>query len=133
MVRSSDPKVILEDMKRVVGRVIGIVTFEVTSAIVVNTPVDTSWARSNWIPGIGEGGSSPVGSKLAVSASQSESGKSEVLGYRLGQGRLTIVNNVPYIGRLNNGYSKKAPSAFVQQSMGMGISSALAKLRGMKF
>ena len=91
------------------------------------TPVDTGWARANWIPYIGSASSSPVGNRpktgqTASTAAQSKA-TAEVAGsYTLSKGKIVIANNVPYIVFLNEGSSKQAPSGFVQAAIARAIS-----------
>lgn len=97
--------------------------------LVYATPVDTSRARANWQPGIaqipqgvlfGEPSAPPspdYGGRAAVSAILGS-----VASYP-GGSYFAIANNVPYIQRLNRGWSAQAPAAFVQQSVAVGIRS----------
>lgn len=91
------------------------------------TPVDTGWARSNWLVNIGAPHPGVIGSREAVSPHPSPITK--MLGYRLGFGRVFISNNVPYIGRLNDGYSQQAPAGFVQRAIEKAIFVDLQRLR----
>ena len=90
------------------------------------TPVDTGWARANWVPSITTPAKGTVGSRDAVSRSGQSTGKASLISYRLTSGPIHITNNVPYIGRLNDGSSKQAPRAFVQA----GIARAIQKVAG---
>lgn len=84
------------------------------------TPVDTGWARANWIPSIGgEPASEPTGSKTSVGSAEAalQGGLGSVLGYKLFNGPVFITNNVPYIIRLNDGSSGQAPRGFVQAAI----------------
>lgn len=92
------------------------------------TPVDTGWARANWIPQIGQPAAGTAGSPENVSAAASESGKAAVAaGYSYLNGPAHITNNVPYIVRLNEGSSKQAPSGFVQRAIIKAITVDLPK------
>jgi len=71
------------------------------------TPVDTGHARANWIPGIGE-----AVDAVADSEAAHDDGVAKVLSYKLGDGDLYAVNNVPYIGRLIGGSSSQAPAGW---------------------
>jgi hypothetical protein len=98
------------------------------------TPIDTGYARSNWIPRIGkpfEGtvGQRPVvdynaraigmeGTIGSIDNSTQQAGREEVAsGYRIALGPATITNNVEYIGALNNGSSKQAPKGFIERAI----------------
>jgi len=91
------------------------------------TPVDTGWARANWIPVLGRPSRRAAarpgddeqtrGAAAALGAQQQSAVAAIATGYRLSQGRITIANNVPYIVPLNEGSSRQAPAGFVQQNI----------------
>jgi len=87
------------------------------------TPVDTGWARTNWVPGIGTPPTGTAGSREAAEAgildtSMQQRGLAEVAAaYKLNQGSIFISNNVPYIVLLNEGSSAQAPAGFVQNAI----------------
>lgn len=92
------------------------------------TPVDTSQAISNWqvaldnppqgavpshFPGAG-------GSTEAVSEERSISLGRKVLQEKKEPGAIYISNVLPYISRLNEGYSTQAPAGFVERAVLIG-------------
>lgn len=92
------------------------------------TPVDTSQALSNWIVTLetpssdkikphfpGEGGST----QKASAAETINQARKITAGKKPGQ-RIFITNNLPYIRRLNDGYSKQAPAGFVERAVLIG-------------
>jgi len=87
------------------------------------TPVDTGWARSNWVPSIGQAFGGTAGTKAAAEAGILDTGAQQrglaqvAAAYRLTQGSIFISNNVPYIARLNEGSSQQAPAGFVQNAI----------------
>lgn len=85
------------------------------------TPVDTGWARANWIVQIGSPHTSTFGDPTSVSTAAQEAGKAAVIRYKLGQGPVFISNNVPYILRLNEGWSQQAPAGFVQGAIAKAV------------
>ncbi len=87
------------------------------------TPVDTGHARANWVPSV----STPFTAIVDGSSSAAhDAGLAEVLAYKLASGAtLYLSNNVPYIRRLNNGWSEQAPALFVEAC----IARALAKVK----
>lgn len=94
---------------------IKILTLEVTANLIEDTPRDTGWARSNWIPSIGKSVDSVAGARNQVNASLQQAGLSAVAStYTLRSGSVFVTNNVPYIQPLNDGHSKQAPAGFVQ-------------------
>lgn len=94
--------------------------------ITMATPVDTGRARANWQVGIGSapagtveysgGGSSAAG--YAIGAAQNV-----VTTYKGQPGGIWLVNNLPYIQRLNEGWSAQAPAKFVEQAIDTAISA----------
>lgn len=92
------------------------------------TPVDTSQALSNWIVTLdapsdnkikphfpGEGGSTQK-----ASAAETINQARKVLSAKRPGQKIYITNNLPYIRRLNEGYSKQAPAGFVERSVLIG-------------
>ena len=86
------------------------------------TPVNTGWARANWILSIGSPFSGTAGTREAaeqgsIDSSPQESGAVAVAAtYKLGP-PIFESNNVHYIGKLNAGSSSKAPPAFIQAAI----------------
>lgn len=83
------------------------------------TPVDTGWARANWLANVGSSINEPSGSPENVSQAEGDkqSGLGKVLTYKLSAGSVYISNNVPYILRLNDGHSGQAAKGFVQAAI----------------
>src|SRR3989442_15420599 len=82
------------------------------------TPVDTGWARANWIPSIGSPRDALAGSRESVSTVEQEAGVALVAGtYKLAQGAGFVSNHVPYIGDLNAGASPQAEAGFVERAV----------------
>lgn len=85
--------------------------------LVLATPVDTGRARGNWQVEIG-------GSVVGESGFEDKSGDAAIrIGtatistFGKGDGSIFIGNNVPYIGRLNEGSSAQAPAGFVEKAV----------------
>ncbi len=124
----SETKKVLASLTNFSEDLIKQLVIETTAEVVKATPVDTGWARANWIPSIGESFESTSGSKQAVTSSRQEAGVADVLAnYSLKRGNLFITNNVPYITMLNEGSSAQAPSGFVQQSIARAVKSVVLK------
>ena len=95
--------------------------------LVYSTPLDTSRARLNWQPAIGslpsgvlfaypdKPPSPDYGERTAVAAINA------VANSYAGGSYIAIVNNTPYIQKLNEGWSSQAPAAFVEQSIAIGL------------
>lgn len=92
----------------------------ILSVVIPATPVDTGRARGNWQTSIG----SPI---YKETSRLDQSGVAELgvartlLATKPVGATIYITNNVPYIGRLNEGYSAQAPSGFVERAIAVAI------------
>lgn len=119
---------ILEDFTADLIRQIGT---EITAELIERTPVDTGWARANWIPSVTvpvdfeqaviESREDRVASTPASRSTQDSAIAQLASGYDFGDGSIFISNNVPYITILNGGSSTQAPEGFVQIAIEQGI------------
>ena len=101
------------------------------------TPIDTGWARANWIPVIGSASGmpapKPIDRSRAMQAAADVFSAGEaaiaaiVTAYNARQGPVTIANNVPYILKLDAGSSKQAPSGFIRRGI---VKALVIDLRG---
>lgn len=94
------------------------VCLAVDSAVVLATPVDTGRARSNWQVDLNNAPAgtlpepaSPAEGVTRATAEAAEKAKA----YKAGD-TVHITNNLPYIGRLNEGWSAQAPAGFVEEA-----------------
>lgn len=107
------------------------ITLDATANLIEDTPIDLGWARSNWVPNIGEPFEKTVGTQEAADAgninrSIQQEGVARVLTeYRLTMGPVYITNNVPYINRLNEGHSNQAEAGYVQNALSRAVASAV--------
>ena len=111
-------RVVVESVDGFVEKLIKRLALNVTANLIEDTPVDTGWARANWVPQIGASRSTTAGTRAAAESGQinlnpQSGGIASVLRYKLGPD-IHITNNVPYIKKLNAGSSNQAPSAFIQ-------------------
>lgn len=130
--------VVIRGLRAGTERIVQALSLEVTANLKKapsegGTPVDTGWARVNWVPTIGSPFSGTAGTRKqaesgSIDRSTSAAGEASLLGYKLARGQVFISNNVPYIGFLNNGSSKQAPRGFVQRA----IQRAIDRLSGGK-
>jgi hypothetical protein len=102
----------------------------IDQAVVLATPVDTGRARANWLVSVdgpaqkeipayapGKGGS--TGAANAQAAIQQ--GQQTVARYTESNKAIHITNNLPYIQRLNEGWSAQAPAKFIEQAIDAGL------------
>lgn len=87
------------------------ITFEVFSRVIRKTPVDTGRARGNWIASADR----PVLVALdgAKSEQQALADAGSVALKQSAGGVVFLANNLPYIQRLENGWSDQAPAGMV--------------------
>lgn len=100
------------------------------------TPVDTGWARANWIPQIGSPRERVAGSRDQAEAGNlpgdAAQGVAQVAtGYTLAKGPVFITNNVPYILALDAGSSKQAPKGFVRRAIVKAVRVDLGRAFGL--
>lgn len=100
-----------------------IATAIITDLVYV-TPVDTSKALSNWQISLSNAGSGQLpaayrgfkGSTANVSAESTLAFALAILKTKKPNQNIHIYNNLPYIRRLNEGYSSQAPAGFVERA-----------------
>ena len=125
------------------------ITIQTVATLARNTPIDVGTARSNWlvslgndagvtraafyaypsrwrpVPGQNPGGSFGEGRNTA-GATWSATGA--VAGRETDQD-VYIANNLPYIARLNEGWSNQAPAGFVESSITSGVNQAIRNFK----
>lgn len=83
---------------------------KIDQRVVKQTPVDTGAARRNWLVSFNRANTSQIAGGTADEAiSQGQKAIKAAGAY----GNLFIQNNLPYINRLNEGWSEQAPSKYV--------------------
>ena len=126
-------RVVVQSLEGFTEKLIKRLALNVTANLVEETPVDTGWARANWVPTIGSPRGRTAGTRAAaedgkIDLGPQASGQLAVLGYKLGPS-IFISNNVPYIKRLNAGSSRQAPAAFIQSSILRAIKQTVSRTR----
>ena len=107
------------------------IVLDVHANLLETTPVDTGWARANWVPAIDEPFAEnseaidPEPSDVQSQAATQQAGVNLIFSYQLENGEVFITNNVPYIQRLNDGSSDQEPEGFVQRAITKAITSDL--------
>lgn len=108
------------------------VAIAIITDLVIETPVDSSKALSNWVVGIGAPNRSVLepysyghlGSTQEISAADAIAAARAVLATKQPGQPIFISNNLPYIRRLNEGSSSQAPAGFVERSALIGSRQA---------
>lgn len=107
-------KEIRVQLDKAIGRTIQKLALAITANLIEITPVDTGFARANWVPSI----RSPYRG-IDKSGGAQASGIASLSGYR--SGVVFISNNTRYIRILDQGSSKQAPAGFVRSAVLRGI------------
>ena len=104
---------VAEDIEPAVDDTLREVALVANQALITATPVDTGRARANWQVSI----NTEIDTELDSTDVQAtlDRNNAVVRGYR--NGDIIVQNNVPYIGRLNDGWSAQAPAGFVERSL----------------
>lgn len=89
------------------------IALEVFRRVILKTPVDTGRARGNWqcaiaVPSSGVVEAEDRGGGKAISAAADR-----VMGWKPADVAIFLTNNLPYIKRLEEGYSGQAPAGMV--------------------
>jgi hypothetical protein len=126
---SRNIRIVVKSLEDFIDKVMRKLTLDIVANLVsapdtgYGTPVDTGWARANWVPNIGSPQTTTEGTREAaeagsVSTAGQQAGVAKVAtSYKRSQGPIFISNNVPYIVHLNEGSSKQAPKGFVQNAI----------------
>ncbi|MDP5205444.1 hypothetical protein ORI99_00065 [Alishewanella sp. SMS9] len=118
---------VLDELTELTSEEVRTVGFKVLQGVTLKTPKDTGLATSAWLVGIKSAPTDAptVGPGKDVSAGIAQQTGLSVIGAypKNALPDLWIVNNLPYIGELNNGTSQQAPGGkFVEQSIAEAVS-----------
>lgn len=108
-----------EKLNKIVRRMAVAVNQTVTMA----TPVDTGRARANWQVSLGVPIKSPIEATDRGGGATVARNNAVIEGFTGGQ-KIWLTNNLPYIGRLNDGWSAQAPKGFVEKAIKAGVRAA---------
>lgn len=95
----------------------------VDATVVLATPVDTGRARANWQVELNGPHTTADENKFSPSGQESiDAAKAVISTYNGARDTsIHITNNLSYIGRLNEGWSKQAPAGFVEKAVMVGV------------
>lgn len=88
------------------------VALELFKRVIYKTPVDTGRARSNWQVTIGTTASGTVEIDDKSGAATMGKAVADSRGFKAGD-TIYLTNNLPYIRRLEEGWSRQAPAGMV--------------------
>jgi hypothetical protein len=106
-----------------VEQFIGEVGVSIGEILVPATPVLTGYARGNWQSSLRAPATQPISFLDPTGSAAVSRIRLTASSYSLGD-TLYIVNNAPYIGKLNRGSSQQAPAGFVEASVREGLNRA---------
>ena len=111
---SDDLRKFAEKTGATVDETLRAVTFELFASVITDTPVDTGRARGNWQCRIDQ---RPTGTteRTGADAATAEV-RAELDAFGVGHAAW-LVNNLPYIERLEYGYSQQAPAGMVRKNV----------------
>lgn len=128
MAKSGSLAFVIEALEKFTEKQIKVIAIDLTANLIEDTPRDTSWARTNWIPSIRTATKfqgdflDPDDGDIAAARRASEQGVALIAStYTLSKGKVFVSNNVPYITRLNDGSSTQAPAGFVQVAIARAL------------
>jgi len=127
-------RVVVSDLDAFTTKFIKRLALNINAELIKATPVDTGWARANWVPNIGSPFEGTAGTRAdaeagSVDTAAQQAGLAKVAtSYKTGP-TIHQTNNVPYIELLNGGSSKQAPSGFVQSSILKAVRQTVSNTR----
>jgi hypothetical protein len=96
---------------------------------VLKTPVDTGRARANWVASVSTADTSgPYETEDKAGGSTIARNQATIKGWKRKQGAIYLTNSLPYIQRLDDGYSAQAPNGMSKAA----IQAAQAQLTNFK-
>ena len=107
---------ISDDIAEEINREARALSLNLLAGLTRVTPVDTGRARGNWFVGVNRtirDIDKERRARDAMSEGQSNIGQAAKLDYP----EVVLSNNLPYIERLNDGYSTQAPSKFIEKEI----------------
>jgi hypothetical protein len=109
-------------LKKLIEQVFKALTLEIDRELRISTPVDTGFARANWVPSVGAPHVGDVSGPAEHAA-----GASQVLRFKLEDGSTWVCNSVEYIQALNYGHSKQAPPLFIEAAVDRAVATIQAR------
>lgn len=119
---TSDARIIIEGLRQFSLDRVRQLALNIQAGLIEDTPVDTGWARANWVASVGQPSTGPVGSRGSVSYAEQQASVG-VLASMTRLETIYISNHVPYIQALNEGHSAQAPSGFIQLRIDREVSA----------
>jgi hypothetical protein len=93
------------------------IALEAFSGIILKTPVDTGRARANWTYAVGNYSDATSENVDRAGGSTIAKVSNGLMATRINGQMLYLTNSLPYIDRLEHGYSKQAPAGMVKLTL----------------
>lgn len=131
MAADGQTKKVIDDLEGFSSKLVTRLMLDLRANVIEETPVDTGWARANWLFGVGSQPEDPgsVGGKdreallarVAGRRAAAAGTEIDVISYSIADGSVWLSNFVPYIVVLNEGHSSQAEPGWVQASIQKAI------------
>lgn len=86
------------------------------------TPVDTGFARANWVPSVGAPHTGEV-AKVGGGSAEHAAGVGQVMRFKLEDGALWVANGVSYVPILNYGTSDQAGAMWIEAAVDRAVAT----------
>jgi hypothetical protein len=110
-------------LEKLVGTLSRRLSSDIFSRVILASPVDTGRFRGNWQMDVGRF----IDEELDVEDKSGAITITRELAKLRGSSSpftiITIQNNLPYAGRLNDGWSRQAPAGFVEAAVDQAVSA----------
>lgn len=104
------------------------VVIAASSSVIQATPVDTGRARNNWLLSLRTPDESvDMDGSFQKSGQTAQTNIETTIKKRKSNEVVYLQNNLPYIGRLNDGWSDQAPANFIQSAV-IAVVNAIKKM-----
>lgn len=110
-----------ERLKKHIESIFKALCLELDRELRKSTPVDTGFARANWVPSVA---SPHVGVGVAGAHAV---GVGNVMSFKLSDGALWVSNGVSYVAILNYGTSSQAPPMWIEAAIDRAIATISAR------
>jgi hypothetical protein len=102
---------ISKEIGEFVGDTLRTLALDIDRRVILESPVDTGAARSNWLASTG----SPLGAIADIDVQGALNKGAVVINGANDYETIYVQNNLPYIQRLNEGWSEQAPSGYIDK------------------
>ncbi|MDH3375357.1 MAG: HK97 gp10 family phage protein [Gammaproteobacteria bacterium] len=91
--------------------------FQLLRELIIISPVDSGRFVANWVVGLGKANPISTTSTDKPKSTTLQREAPAIRRFKVRQRSIWLSNNLPYAGRLNEGWSSQAPANFVQKAI----------------